>query len=54
MLREAQVLLEQRRGHYNRVRLRRTAASQAARAFIGTDCTLCTDKAWKVQKKKLD
>lgn len=26
----------------------------AARMFVGKDCTLCTDKAWKVEKKKID
>lgn len=27
---------------------------KAARTFVGADCALCTDKAWKVEKKKLD
>lgn len=26
----------------------------AARQFVGSDCGLCTDKAWKVEKKKID
>jgi hypothetical protein len=26
----------------------------AARNFVGKDCTLCTDKAWSVEKKQLD
>jgi dienelactone hydrolase len=26
----------------------------AARMFVGKDCTLCTDKAWSVEKKKID
>ncbi len=26
----------------------------AARTFVGKDCKLCTDKAWKVEKKKID
>jgi dienelactone hydrolase len=26
----------------------------AARSFVGKDCKLCTDKAWQVEKKKID
>jgi hypothetical protein len=26
----------------------------AARMFVGKDCGLCTDKAWSVEKKKID
>ena len=27
---------------------------KAARNFVGKDCALCTDKAWKIEKKKID
>lgn len=28
--------------------------ARAARQFVGKDCGLCTDKAWSVQKKRID
>jgi dienelactone hydrolase len=28
--------------------------AQAARNFVGTDCGICTDKSWSVQKKRID
>jgi hypothetical protein len=28
--------------------------ARAARQFVGKDCALCTDKAWSVQKKRID
>ena len=28
--------------------------ARAARQFLGKDCGLCTDKAWSVQKKRID